>query len=202
MTIMDFLEGKANGGDCFDELQSEIQELKGIAKNAKEDFGELGNDFVQINKELFAEIKGKIPVKRGAIVYARLDNSIVHFGIYMGENQILDKLRLGQIRIVSPYQFCLYNREEPILKIYCAAGKDGKVIFSDEIATEAESLYKNTALSQDESFSSLQFVASCLKKELQFARISFQKLEKLISVNCYNGTKISWRLADLNFNET
>jgi hypothetical protein len=199
MSLMENFDGTTTADDVLEEFQSELQELKSIAKNAKEDFGELGNDFIQIHKELFADFAAKVAPQRGTIVYTRLDNTVFHFGIYLGDNKIADKMRCGAVRIVSPYQFCAYKREQPILKIYCAANNLGKTFYAEEIADFAEKLVESQEIPADEPFFSSQLIMTCINNKPFTESTSFKKLENIISQECNDYGKIKWRLADLNF---
>jgi hypothetical protein len=145
--------------------------------------GSLGKSLVD---NLFTE---NVQPVYGSIVHCSLFGA-EHTGIYVDNNQIVELLGTGEIRLSSPHQFIQGTNA---LSIYVACNKKRVLSYQPAADRAIEMIGKSRKyhLLKDNCH---QFTSGCLLNEFNNDYNYFYSLEKLISEKVNEGKNIKWNV--------
>ena len=136
-------------------------------------------------------IREKVIPIRGSILHCSLFG-VEHTGVYIGNNQIVELLGTGEIRIATPEMFI--GRTNAI-SIYVACNGT-QPLGGWDIAERAKSMTNSTRIYHLLKDNCHQFAVGCINGDFENSRNYFALLEYSIKENMNAGHPIEWRVWD------
>lgn len=138
-------------------------------------------------------IREKVIPIRGSILHCSLFGA-EHTGIYIGNNQIVELLGTGEIRMSTPQMFI---ERTNAMSIYVAC--NGTLPLGGwDIAERAKNMMNSTRSYHFLKDNCHQFTAGCITGDLENSKKYFAFLEYLIKENMNAGHAIEWRVWTFN----
>lgn len=136
--------------------------------------------------------KDKVTPVKGSILHCSLFGA-EHTGIYIGDNQIVELLATGDIRIATPEMFI---RGTNAISIYVACSGT-EPLGGEYIAKRAIDMIGSTRDYHLLTDNCHQFTAGCITDNFENSANYFALVESSIKSSMNNGDSIEWRVWEL-----